>query len=66
MQHHSKTIHDSTLKQAPFGRVKGDLSVGASPAVIAFTGEELYPRYIWWSIIGGVCYPFGATATLYT
>ena len=40
----------------PFRSVKGALSSGASPAIVRPTGEELYARFIWWSIIGGVCH----------
>ena len=43
------------LKQAPFGRVKDALSAGASFMIIRPTDKEFYLRYIWWSIIGGVC-----------
>jgi hypothetical protein len=37
-------------------RPKDALSAGASSKIIRPTGEELYTRYIWWSIIGGVRY----------
>ena len=45
-------------KWIPFRLVKGTLSSGASPIIVRPTGKELCVRFIWWSIIGGVCYIF--------
>ena len=49
-------LEDSSRKyiEKNFWRVKGNLSVGASPVVIAFTVRT--SRYIWRLIIGGVRY----------
>ena len=51
-----RTVCDGISKWIPFRSVKGALSSGASPAIVLPTGKELYARFIWWSIIGGVRY----------
>ena len=56
VEHRSTAVYGSSLKQTPFGWVKDALSAGASSMFIQLTNEEFYSWYIWWSIIGGICY----------
>ena len=63
IERRSCTVCTNVLKYILLGRVKTALSLSASSKSIRCTGAELWPRYIWWSIIGGVRYSYHELST---
>ena len=55
-ERHSKTVRQLIEISTIWMSIKGTLSAGWSSMIIWLTAEDFYLWYIWWSIMGSVCY----------